>query len=394
MSRFLFLPFVFFLSSCGYTVPEACFEDPEPVDSAEVYRTVFERTVSQRVDTFFVHNHQRGHFNGTALIAWKGVVLYETAMGYADLKSKEKLTLHHTFQLASVSKPLTALAVLQLYQKGDIALNDPVEKHLQDFPYRGITVEMLLTHRSGLNNYMYFCDNPDTLWPDKYKTMHNNDAFCIMQQILPPPYYAPNTRHDYNNTNYILLASIVEKVSKMSFEDYMNEYVFKAANMKTARIYNRENADKLIRPAKGYNGQGVEHDDLYLNGCVGDKGVYASIYDMFALDSTLRAGGIIPPNIQEEAYAPHNETKSNGQNYGYGWRLIENSNNGKIVFHTGWWKGFRTYFVRLVDKEQLIVILTNVKKGPFFQVEELSSLLDGLSIEQYLAVMEPEEVPH
>jgi CubicO group peptidase (beta-lactamase class C family) len=372
--------FIFFLIfGCSEKPKEICFEEPETIDSSLFYKQIFNSTSFEKIDTFFVNNYNRGHFNGTVLIAWKNTILYEKALGYADLKNKEELSLKHTFQLASVSKPLTALAILQLCKKEIINLTDPVEKHIEHFPYTEITIEMLLTHRSGLSNYMYFCDKPDTLWPDKYKTMRNDEAISIMNSIVPDPYYAPNTKHDYNNTNYILLAKIVEKVSNMSFEEYMEKYVFAAANMKTAKIYNRENKSVLLLPAKGYNSTGREEDDLYLNGCVGDKGVYASVYDLFSLDSTLRAGGILPKNWQDEAYLPRNESKDN-RNYGYGWRIVEESNQGKIVFHTGWWKGFRTYFIRLIEKEQTLIILTNIKQGPFFGIEELTSLLSELNV--------------
>jgi CubicO group peptidase (beta-lactamase class C family) len=378
MLRIYVLVFVLWLLvGCHEKPKEICFEEPEISDSSLIYKKIFEATSFEKIDTFFVNNHHRGHFNGTVLIAWKNTILYENALGYSDLKSKEPLSLKHTFQLASVSKPLTALAVLQLCRKEVIHLHDPVEKYIDEFPYVGVTIEMLLTHRSGLSNYMYFCDKPDSLWPDRYKTMRNTDAISIMNSTVPAPYYLPDTRHDYNNTNYILLAQIVEIASGMPFEEYMEKHVFAAANMKTAKIYNRENKSALVLPAKGYNRAGKEEDDLYLNGCIGDKGVYASIYDLFALDSTLKSGGILPKNWQEKAYKPRNENKNN-KNYGYGWRIVEESNHGTIVFHTGWWKGFRTYFIRLIDKEQLIVVLSNVKQGPFFGIEELTSLLDEL----------------
>ncbi|MFN3918163.1 MAG: serine hydrolase domain-containing protein [Flavobacteriales bacterium] len=367
------------LFACTEKPKEICFEEPEIADSSVVYKEIFRATSFEKIDSFFVNNHDRGQFNGTVLIAWKNTILYENALGYSDLKNKEKLRLNYTFQLASISKPLTAIAILQLCRKEIINLKDPVEKYIGQFPYTGITIEMLLTHRSGLSNYMYFCDKPDTLWPDKYKTMRNDDAISIMNSIVPASYYPPDTKYDYNNTNYILLAKIVEIASNMSFEEYMEKHVFAAANMKTARIYNRENKSALVLPAKGYNSAGKEEDDLYLNGCVGDKGVYGSAYDLFSLDSTLRTGGLLPKSWQEEAYAPRNESKDN-RNYGYGWRIAEESNQGKIVFHTGWWKGFRTYFIRLIEREQLIVVLTNIKQGPFFGIEELASLLDELKI--------------
>ena len=99
--------------------------------------------------------------------------------GYANLKHKDTLTLDHTFQLASASKPFTAIAILQLYEKGLLNLDDSVSAYITNFPYSGIDIHQLLCHRSGLTQYTHFCDSPDSIWPDKKKTIRNEDIINI-----------------------------------------------------------------------------------------------------------------------------------------------------------------------------------------------------------------------
>ena len=94
-------------------------------------------------------------FNGNVLIAQKGVVLYEKSFGYAHLKEKDSLNADNAFQLASLSKPFTAVAVLKLYEANKISLEDTIQRFFPDFPYHNITIKELLCHRSGLPNYTY-----------------------------------------------------------------------------------------------------------------------------------------------------------------------------------------------------------------------------------------------
>jgi CubicO group peptidase (beta-lactamase class C family) len=128
-------------------------------------------------------------------------------------------------------------------------------------------------------------------------------------------------------------------------------------------------------PVKGYNYAHNWAGDIYLNGAVGDKGVYANVYDMLSFDQALYNGKLLHSDTLALAFVEHNELQTNGQNYGYGFRMYPTSEKGKIVFHTGWWEGFRTYFIRLIDHQQTIVVLSNVKRGPFFDIRELATLL-------------------
>ena len=145
--------------------------------------------------------------------------------------------------------------------------------------------------------------------------------------------------------------------------------------MNNTVLYTRDNKDELINPVKGYTGNYTECIDIYLNGAVGDKGIYSDVNDMLKFDQALYDGKLLSDESLVLAFTEHNDQKNNGQNYGYGFRLTYDDVKGKIPFHTGWWKGFRTYFVRIPYKQQTIVVLSNIKRGPFFKVNDLVNLL-------------------
>ena len=327
------------------------------------------------LDAFFEKKFKATTFNGTVLFAERGRIIFEKSYGFADWKKKDSLTIESTFNLASASKPFTAVAILQLAEQGKINLTDLVEKYIPSFPYTGIDIHQLLSHRSGLSKYDHFCDQPDSIWPDKHKSIHNADVISIMNAIVPQVAYSPNTHHYYSNTNYMLLAQIVEVASGLTFKEYLQTNIFDPCEMTSTVLYTRDNKDELINPTKGYTGNYTECIDIYLNGTVGDKGIYSDINDMLKFDQALYDGKLLSDSSLNLAFKEHNDQKNNGQNYGYGFRLTYDDVKGKVPFHTGWWKGFRTYFVRVPSKQQTIVVLSNIKRGPFFNVNDLVNLL-------------------
>jgi CubicO group peptidase (beta-lactamase class C family) len=217
---------------------------PTQPDSTAYYDSVY-APLRFSLDTFFENRFTKTEFNGTVLFAERGRIIFDKAYGYVNFPQKDSLTTQHTFQLASASKPFTAVAILQLYEQGKLALTDDVRKYLPQFPYADITIHQLLCHRSGLSQYTHFCDSPTDIWPDKTKTITNQDVLDIMERDIPMVNYPPNQKHYYCNTNYMLLASIIEKVSGSSFEEYLQAHIFNPAGMTSARVYNRENYKDL-----------------------------------------------------------------------------------------------------------------------------------------------------
>src|SRR5690606_37893994 len=131
--------------------------------------------------------------------------------------------LQSQFEMASVSKPLTATAILLLKEQGKIRLDQTVNDFFPDFPYPGVTIKQLLTHRSGLPNYIYFVDG---IWKNKRKPLSNLDVIDLLEKHKPARYNEPDARFLYNNSNFMMLAAIIQKVSGQTFPVFMQEHVF------------------------------------------------------------------------------------------------------------------------------------------------------------------------
>lgn len=329
----------------------------------------------EKISSYFRQRGKVGAFNGVVLFAEKGKIIYKQAFGFADFNSKEKLNINSKFQLASVSKTFTATAISILEQRNELSYSDKIQKFIPDFPYVGITVGMLLSHRSGLSNYMYFCDELLTD-EQKKKSVTNNEVIELMKKYKPKPNYPPDKKYNYSNTNYMLLASIIEIVSGKKYEEFLKEEIFNKVGMKNTLVYNKNNSDKFPSEVVGYKSRRYQAENSYLNGVVGDKGVFSTVDDMFIFDQALRKGILIDTTAFDSIYFPRHKERRIKDNYGYGWRIHEKDNGGKIVYHGGWWKGFRSYFIRDLDSDKTIVVLKNINLGGKIGLHELLRLFD------------------
>ena len=369
---------ILFLESCDNS-KDVNYKTTENIDHSTTIRRSIELlkidTRQNKIDDYFSRKYKRKQFNGNILFAENGKIISHKSYGYANLKTKEKLTENHSFQLASVSKPFTSVAILQLIENGQINLNDTLQKFFPNFPYEGITIHQLLCHRSGLSQYTHFCDAPDSIWPDKNKTINNEDVINIISKINPLINYPPDRRYYYSNTNYLLLASIVKKISGIEFKQYLNKNIFSPIDMNNSIVYDRTNFNDLIMPTQGYENR-TPWEDVYLNGVVGDKGVYSTTMDLLKFDRALEKNLLINDSLKKLAFSKKNKDYNKNKNYGYGFRLKEHNKYGKIVYHTGWWKGYRSYYIKVLKNDQTIIILNNVKRGRFLNIDKLIDLMN------------------
>ena len=201
------------------------------------------------------------------------------------------------------------------------------------------------------------------------------EVINIITRIVPLINYKPDYKYYYCNTNYLILASIVEQVSGISFKQYVKKYIFEPSGMFNSAIYDRTNLEDLVLPVQGYENK-TPWEDVYLNGVVGDKGVYSTTEDLLKFDRALEKNILISDSLKKLAFTKMNLERKGSKNYGYGFRLKEHEKYGKIVYHTGWWKGFRSYFVKVLDKNQTIIVLNNVKRGRFLNIDKLIELIN------------------
>lgn len=325
----------------------------------------------ERIEHYFDRRHQYQGFNGTVLLAEEGEILFSKAYGFADVRKRDSLTMESAFQLASVTKPITALAVLVLKEDGLLTLDDTLQQYIPAFPYEGITIRMLMTHRSGLPNYMYLADE---VWPDKEIPLTNQDVVDILIQHHPDPYYPPNRRYNYSNTNYAILAYLIEQISGIRYADFVKSRIFNPLRMENSLVYSKADDPENVNPVVGYTGYRRVAENSYLNGVVGDKGVYASALDLLRLDQALYKGQPVSYKSLEEAFKPYHKDLYISDNYGLGWRLDLSDSLNHVIYHSGWWKGFRSYFIRETGQNRTIIVLSNTLRGSRFSKSELRSL--------------------
>ncbi len=333
-----------------------------------------EKLLAYAIDTFYKKANRLNVFNGAVLVSMNNKVLYNNALGLANKQLNYKLSTQTSFELASVSKQFTAVAILKLVNDGKIALGDSIQKFIPKFPYRGILILDLLSHRSGLPNYTSFCEEytlPDSVF------LSNEDVLNILISKRPAIYNAPNRSFGYCNTNYILLAHIVSLISKQSFPEYMQEQIFIPLGMKNSFIKDKL---KSILPneAQGYNTRFEKYNFDKYDGVYGDKGVFASVEDMYRWDNMLRTEILLPKYLIKKAFTPYSFERIGKRNYGLGFRMLLNEGNAPdVVYHNGWWHGYRTLFYKNLKYDITIVALQNTTGRFVYNIGPIVNALLG-----------------
>jgi len=362
----------FLFNACSHA--EKKTEDPKVRtvndDKKDSLLLVYNPAKGDRWIADFVQNlHKKYGFNGNMLVAKDGKILYEKAIGWADYLHRDSLKISSEFELASITKTFTGVAIMQLVEQGKIKLDDNVKKFYPNFPYEGITVKLLLSHRSGMMNYVYFTDG---IWKDKRKPMSNTDVMDLIAQYKPARYAAPDTRFHYNNSNFMVLGAIIEKVTGKKYADYMMANVFKPAGMKHTHVYSTTVYPKIPVDVVGHDRTWrYSVVQNFLDGPVGDKGVYSTVHDLVLYDNALKQGRLLKKASLDSAYTGHNKPVNGHFNYGYGWRMFDGDKGRKVVYHTGWWHGFRHIYVRDLDKNIVIVFLGNLTNGSLLHLDDL-----------------------
>jgi CubicO group peptidase (beta-lactamase class C family) len=333
--------------------------------------------IAGKLDSLFTSMNIKGSFNGCVLVAKAGKIIFKKSLGILDKASNNSLSDSSMFQLASVSKVITATAVLMLHEREMIDINKSFKYYFPDFPYEGITIKELLNHRSGLPNYIYALNTE--IYQPNYQ-MSNMDMYNYFIAKNPKPYMKPNTRFNYCNTNYALLALLIEKITGSSYSRFLKDELFTPLGMNnTATIKDIDlNGNNVTRPYD-LRWRPVEFDasDYVL----GDKSIYSTPYDLFLFSEALYQNKIIKYQTQEMAYTAFSREQKTS-NYGFGWRM-KNFNDPlkKEVYHNGWWHGYRSSFHRRLNDTLTVVILSNQLNNSAYQTNKIYEILDNTKAE-------------
>ncbi len=315
----------------------------------------------------FSKQSELGYFNGCVAVSYHDTLLFQKSFGCENISTKKNLCCESAFQLASVSKMFTGVAIMKLVEQNKLNVKDPVEKYFPDFPYKGTTVEHLLTHKSGLPNYLYFYyqyAKTDTV------PLTNLRVLELLKEKKPLPYFKPGRRFMYSNTNYVLLALLVEQLSGQNFTAFMKQEIFEKAGMKNTFFFHP--LDTLPHQTFAFTYRKKQVGTDVFDGVYGDKGIFSTTGDMLLFSKALFEGKII--SSVNVATKPKVSTKY-GQFYGYGFRINPNMGD-TIVFHNGWWHGFRTAFHYRKSDKTTIVVLSNRLDKAAYQTWKLFDVLD------------------
>ncbi len=309
-----------------------------------------QETTTIKLNNIVQKYYDEGVYNGTILIADSSGVLLQKAYGMADFDAKKPLETNSTFYMASVSKQFTAMAIMLLKDQGKLSFDDTLSSYFPNFPtWAGsITIRHLLTHTSGIPDYYEL----DVAVPG----FTNSDVVRVTEGI-DALHFIPGAQYEYSNTAYVLLSSIVQKVSGKGFNAFMQENVFGPVGMTNTVAFDETKPERSNR-CKGFDAEGNEDDYLYFT--TGGGGLYSNVEDLYKWHQALQAKKLVSDATMKEAYTPYTLNDGTVSWYGFGWML--DKDNPNRVLHTGTLTSFRTYIERNLETGQVIIMLNNVGK--------------------------------
>ena len=334
--KHLAILFFLLLASCAVLSPTPTVA-PTP-------RPRSDNTLMQKLDRSLTRQTNAQEFSGVVLVARNGEIILKKAYGFADVKKEIPNTIDTRFQLASVSKTITATAIMQLVERGQINLKSLISTYLSSTPrtWRDITVEQLLAHTSGIPDYFSFdeFENEMNLTPD---------GIIRIAQTAPLD-FEPGTAFEYSNTGFVLLGKIIENVSGKTYAQFLRENIFDPLQMDAMG-----RAENNAPRATGYVSYGTSAQMFPITNALGDGDLYATVDDLYKFDRALSTEKILTRAAREKMFA---SVASN--NYGLGWE-VQKWNGKRVVSHSGGINGFATELMRFPDDDAVIIVLSNLE---------------------------------
>lgn len=357
----------------------------------------FGQSKEKIIDDYFDALVKNQQFSGNVLVVDDNKIVYERSFGFADHISKAPNTPDISFPIASISKIFTATAILQLKEKGSLNITDPVTKYLPGFPYPEIKIRHLLSHTSGLPPYNAFFDKEKKENPDKVFT--NEDFLPGVIANRQPLVYQPGEKGNYDNINYLILALIVEKASRMSYEKYIESNILRPAGMKETVLFplpeqfNRADIKNFAFPhvyLHFYDDKPVKSSSIpYVRqywrsyGFRGFADYVSTIRDLWKFDKALYNNTLLKPETLEEAFVPVklNNGENNPDEFGLGWEIEKDSTMGKLVYHSGAAMGLSSNILRNITKHQTVILFDNAHFNAHENATKVMMLLNDKKVD-------------
>jgi CubicO group peptidase (beta-lactamase class C family) len=343
-------------------------------------------TKVSKIDTLMNTYFNNGQFSGVVLVSEKGKIIYQKAFGIADREWNNQITINTKFKIGSISKPITALLILQLVQDGLINLDGNINQYIPD--YKGkqgdrITIHQLLTHTSGILNSLE--SREEAVKERLYHNLRDLIKYAEDAEL----YFDPGSGFHYSNFGYNILACIAEKVTGKTFDVLVRERICDPLNMKDTRQYSGTKVEERL--AKGYEYKllkGFENATYFDNSyAAGSGGLISTAYDLFQLHRALFNNQLISEELKTKMFTPAKQ----GQ-YGYGWgiskKVYKNSSDTlNIIEHSGSVNGFGSYMAQIQNDTALVVVLKNFREDTYINPayapdigQQIIDILHGVNI--------------
>ena len=337
-----------------------------------------------KIDSLLSSIYAKGRINGNVLIAQKGNIIYQKSFGLKKENSGEKLDEDSIFDLASITKQFTAAGIVLLKQQGKLRFDDPVSKYIPELhEYPSVTIRHLLQHTSGLPDYMEHFESSTN------RAISNKDIIDFLSRNKQEVRFEPNSRWEYSNTGYAVLAVLIERVSDMTYARFLDQNIFKPLGMRNTFFPGASTSEFKENFAIGH----VYSDSLDLwvdpheldefaylkcfQEVVGDGGLRSTAGDLLKWDRALYQ--LFSEESKKEVFSPVTLNDGSTFPYGFGWDLHYSKEFGNMVSHGGSWAGYITYIERHIDNDITIIVLQNHEDAEMVH-KPLRYLIYGLPI--------------
>ncbi len=318
-------------------------------------------SIEQALDEFITPYVEDGHFSGSILIARGDDILVSKGYGMANLEHDVPNTPQTKFRIGSLTKQFTAMAILLLQEQGQLSVQDPVCDYVPDCPeaWQPITIHHLLTHSSGIPN---FIDSPD--FRETMALESTVEDTLKRFRDKPLRFSPPGLTYDYSSSGYVVLGYIIERVSETSYAEYLRENIFEPLNMmNTGYDFN----DIVLKDrASGYLRVGANEfrNAAYIHMSVvhAAGGLYSTVEDLYLWDRALYTETLVSQDSLDMMFTR-----------GYGWGITEDMNH-RIIAHYGKLPGFYASIERFIDDDVVIIALSNIENpslGPGTPVTDI-----------------------
>ena len=346
--------------------------DVDNVFKGEKLKLENQQKIVNSLNQYYENIWNSADMSGGVLVAHGDNILLEKYKGFGRENNQMPINKDTPLHLASISKPITAMAVLKLVEAKKISLEQKVKSIFPNFPYPDVTIQHLLTHRSGLPKYEHFLEENDIKPKNQYFT--NQEIFDIVAKHKPELARQTDTGFMYNNFNYAILALIIEKITGKTYPEAMKEMVFAPLKMKNTFVFEEKHINSASqsfyqRSSKLYPLD--QYDLIY-----GDKNIYTTPRDLFNFSKALFSKDFLPRELMEKVFEPYSNEKKGVNNYGLGFRLKIFDEGKKLTYHNGWWHGSNTVFIHLRESKTTIIALSNKYSRKIYGTMLLSTLFE------------------